>query len=85
MTTWPPTSLFNRRAYGSENLRPIPQKGVLQHNPAESRQVTASQRNDAMGHEQTHAPQRTHELFDNLVGAREESLGDCQTKRLSGL
>jgi hypothetical protein len=26
MTTWSPTSLFNRRAYGSENLRPIPQK-----------------------------------------------------------
>ena len=26
MTTWPPTSLFNRRAYGSENLRPSPQK-----------------------------------------------------------
>src|ERR1700747_1070257 len=26
MTTWSPTSLFNRRTYGSENLRPIPQK-----------------------------------------------------------
>jgi hypothetical protein len=26
MTTWSPTSLFNHRAYGSENLRPIPQK-----------------------------------------------------------
>jgi hypothetical protein len=24
--TWSPTSLFNRRAYGSENLRSIPQK-----------------------------------------------------------
>jgi hypothetical protein len=26
MSTWSPTSLFNRRAYGSENLRPMPQK-----------------------------------------------------------
>jgi hypothetical protein len=26
MTTWSPTSLFNRRAYGLENLRPLPQK-----------------------------------------------------------
>jgi hypothetical protein len=26
MTTWSPTSLFNRRAYGSKNLRPMPQK-----------------------------------------------------------
>ena len=26
MTTWSPTSLFDRRAYGSENLRPVPQK-----------------------------------------------------------
>ena len=26
MTTWSPTSLFIRRAYGPENLNPVPQK-----------------------------------------------------------
>jgi hypothetical protein len=26
MATWSPTSLFNRRAYGPENLSPMPQK-----------------------------------------------------------
>ncbi len=26
MTTWSPTSSFNRRAYGTENLSPMPQK-----------------------------------------------------------
>jgi hypothetical protein len=26
MEAWSPTSFFNRRAYGSENLSPIPQK-----------------------------------------------------------
>jgi hypothetical protein len=28
MTKWSPTSFFNRRAYGSENLSPVPQKDL---------------------------------------------------------
>jgi hypothetical protein len=27
MAAWSPTSFFNRRAYGPENLSPVPQKG----------------------------------------------------------
>src|SRR5438552_2674161 len=36
-------------------------------------------------HKQPHAPQETGYLFDHLVGAGEERLGNIQTERLSRL
>jgi hypothetical protein len=36
MATWSPTSLFNRRAYGPENLSPTPQKDFCNTIPPEA-------------------------------------------------
>jgi hypothetical protein len=40
MATWSPTSLFNRRAYGPENLSPTPQKDFCNTIPSTADIVT---------------------------------------------
>jgi hypothetical protein len=36
MEAWSPTAFFNRRAYGSENLSPIPQKDFCNTIPSKA-------------------------------------------------
>ena len=49
---------------------------------SDSDRIGASQRTDAMCHNQTHAVQQTVLLFDHLVGAREQHGRNVETKLL---